>query len=694
MDHLAAERPPLAAPGWPEGLARPWTWWLAWTCCGLVLAMLMPILLLVVANRHAPDLWRIVSPVQMLTGLIYSVVGALLASRGAGRAIGWVFLATGLVAQTSALLNLWAVFALLTHPGTPAGAHALWLGLAAGAFGFSLFPLLLFPSGRLPDRRSFALAWLVGLLDTLLVLFLLTGNTYPPGFSDIYERVPNPMALSHPLGDPGLIILALGICLVLAIALLLGRFRRSSGLERQQYKWVVLEMFLVVVAFVGDFLARGFIQRSILFNITGPLLDLSIALIPVAMGVAILRYHLWDVDVVISRTLVYLTLTVCVAGIYVLVVGWFSTRLRGSDDLLASLVATGIIAVLFQPLRERIQRQVNRRLFGERDEPYAAISRLGRRLEATFAPQAVLPVIAATVRESLKLPYAAIVIDEARGQRLTAESGTSIPDPVRLPLSYQGDPVGELLMAPRARGEAFSLADRHLLEDLARQAGIAVHAVRLTRELQRARERLVETREEERRRLRRDLHDGLGSQLVALHLQWGALPSLIAHDQAAAQAEVAELRGQLRQAIASVRTLVHDLRPPSLDELGLLVSLRERARQFGADNLVVESDLPETLPSLPAAVEVAVYRIAEEALTNVAKHARAHRCRLRLTRDDGLTLVVEDDGIGIAPDAPAGVGLRSMRERAEELGGRFSLGPRPGGGTRLVIHLPVGQEYT
>ena len=251
-----------------------------------------------------------------------------------------------------------------------------------------------------------------------------------------------------------------------------------------------------------------------------------------------------------------------------------------------------------------------------------------------------------------------------------AASGEPVPDPVRVQLLYQHEPVGELLLGPRSPGEGFGPADRRLLDDLARQAGIAVHAVQLTSDLQLARERLVEAREEERRRLRRDLHDGLGSQLAALNLQAGAVRRLIESDPAKAQEEMTELRSQLQAAIASIRILVHGLRPPAIDELGLVVALRERVRQYNDEGLIIEADLPDSLAELPAATEVAVYRITEEALANVVRHARARLCVVRLAVGDELQMRIEDDGVGIAPGARAGVGLLSMRERAEELGGR------------------------
>jgi signal transduction histidine kinase len=259
---------------------------------------------------------------------------------------------------------------------------------------------------------------------------------------------------------------------------------------------------------------------------------------------------------------------------------------------------------------------------------------------------------------------------------------------------YQREEIGRLVLSPRAPGEGFSDADRNLLEDLARQAEVAVHAVRLTTDLQHSRERLVATREEERRRLRRDLHDGLGAQLAGLNVQAGTLRRLIPRDPAAADEVVVELRDELRSAIADIRRLVYDLRPPALDDLGLVEALRRLSERYGSKDepLRVVVEAPEDLPNLPAAVEVAVYRITQEALTNVARHARARNCVVRLAINKDVALEIVDDGVGIPAQRGAGVGLSSMRERASELGGSCVVEPVPESGTRVLVRLPLLKE--
>jgi signal transduction histidine kinase len=306
----------------------------------------------------------------------------------------------------------------------------------------------------------------------------------------------------------------------------------------------------------------------------------------------------------------------------------------------------------------------------------------------------VLPTLVETIAQALKLPYAAILLKEGEGFRTTAAYGSPRGEPETLPLVYQREEIGRLELSPRSPGEVFSDADRSLLEDLARQAEVAVHAVRLTSDLQHSRERLVATREEERRRLRRDLHDGLGAQLAGLNVQAGTLRRLIPRDPDTAEELVVELREELRGAIADIRRLVYDLRPPALDDLGLAEALRRLAERYGSndESLSVLVEAPEDLPNLPAAVEVAVYRITQEALTNVVRHARTRTCVVRLVVDEDVTLEIVDEGVGIPAERSAGVGLTSMHERASELGGSCIVEPVPKGGTRVLVRLPLPKE--
>jgi signal transduction histidine kinase len=299
-------------------------------------------------------------------------------------------------------------------------------------------------------------------------------------------------------------------------------------------------------------------------------------------------------------------------------------------------------------------------------------------------------------------------LKEREGFRSAAAYGSPTAEPEALPLIYQREEIGRLVIAPRAPGEEFSQGDRRLLEDLARQAEVAVHAVRLTTDLQRSRESLVTTREEERRRLRRDLHDGLGPTLASFALRLNAARKLVRPKPEDAEEMLSRLKDQTQDTVGDVRRLVYGLRPPALDDLGLVAAISQQAESHGfvyggysedaatmaveEDRVVFSSEAPEDLLPLPAAVEVACYRIVQEALTNVARHAHAKTCHVDLSVDRAggvLELEVRDDGVGMPETRRAGVGLSSMRERAEELGGTCVVEPGPEGGTRVLARLPL-----
>jgi signal transduction histidine kinase len=361
-------------------------------------------------------------------------------------------------------------------------------------------------------------------------------------------------------------------------------------------------------------------------------------------------------------------------------------------------------------------------MYGDRDEPYTVLARLGQRLEATLDPDAVLPTVVETVATALKLPYAAICSVERGlqpGTRAGAPSvlaeygeGAALPVPagatpsaarhtpwVAVPLLYQGTDVGQLLLAPRAGETHFNADDQRVIDDLARQVGAAVHAVRLTADLRRSRERVITTREEERLRLRRDLHDGLGPTLAGVAQRIGLAAALVPQNPQRSVLLLHQLEDHIRATITDVRRLVYDLRPPVLDQYGLLGAIRAEAPLIAGSAVTVSIEAPERMPSLPAAVEVAAYRIVMEALTNVVRHAAATHCVIQISLRDSapgreqtsttLTVAICDDGCGVALSATPGIGLRSMRERAEELGGTCVVEARPDGGTCIQAGLPL-----
>src|SRR5215217_8061907 len=585
--------------------------------------------------------------------------------------------------------------------------------------------MLLFPDGHLLSRRWRIVAWMAvcgAVLTTLADAF------YPEALS-AHSWVLNPFGVDGVIGGgittyelfdaTTLVGEALLLTSILAALFsLFVRLDRAWGDERQQLKWFLYAAVPAVVGFSFILLSYNIVYftERVFGTYLVPYWEnyyyirsvpvFSVLFVPVFTYIAIVRYHLYDIDVVINRTLVYGSLSACVVGIYVLAVVALGALFQAQGNFAISLLATGLAAVLFQPLRMRLQRSVNRLMYGERDDPYAVLSHLGRRLEATLAPETVLSTIAETIAQALKLPYAAILLKEGEGFRNAAAYGSPAGEPETLPLMYQREEIGRLVLSPRAPGEEFSSADRSLLEDLARQPEVAVHAIRLTSELQRSRERLVTTREEERRRLRRDLHDGIGPTLTGLALQLNAVRKLVGSKPGDAEKTLARLEQRTEDTLAEMRRLIYGLRPPALDDLGLIPSIRQQVQSQGMADLPTSTktnkrwanrplfsvEVPEELPPLPAAVEVACYRIAQEAMTNVSRHAQAKTCNVRLSVDRGagvLEVEITDDGVGIPGNRAAGVGLSSMRERAEELGGTLAVEPGLQGGTRVLARLPL-----
>jgi signal transduction histidine kinase len=651
---------------------------------------------MMVLVQHGGGWW--LNPHQLfgpVTTIIYALMGALVASRHPLNPIGWIFCTVGvLLALTSLAFAYWVAdeSGIMSLPGIE---FALWLDIWIWIPATMLpltFLLLLFPDGRLPSPRWRPIAWSAGLGIAAYTLSIALHpeppiESTPPsnpfgirGATDILDLLAN-VAL------PLLVIGAFG-----SLAALVVRFRRSRGIEREQLKWLAYASVIAILGLaVSGVLSAIWPDDQWIFELNLIMVNVALALLATASGIAILRYRLYDIDLLINRTVVYGALSAGVVVIYVLLVGSLSILFASSGNFVIALLATGLTALLAQPLLNRLQRGVNRLMYGERDDPYTVLSSLGQQLKTTLAPTAVLPSIAEAVGQALKLPYVALALKQGPGLKIVAAYGMPSGDHLQLPLVYQTETVGQMLVAHRAPGESFTPSERRLLDDIALQAGIAAHAVRLTADLQCAREGLVTAREEERRRLRRDLHDGLGPQLASLTLTVGAARELLRHDPEAADRLLQELARHTQTAITDIRRLVYALRPPALDDLGLVPALREQAAQYSQAGLQVTISAPDQLPPLAAAVEVATYRIVQEALTNVVRHARARTCAvsISLMPGDSLDVQVRDDGVGLPVDGRAGVGLTSMRERAAELGGTFEITSVPGKGTCVRAGLPL-----
>jgi signal transduction histidine kinase len=630
--------------------------------------------------------------------LAFSFAGALIVSRHPRHPIAWILNLSGGLSGVTFLAFAYWLLGTAGGGALPGVAIAFWLDLwiwIPATILPTTFLLLLFPAGRLPSARWRPVAGCAG-------LGLAAGTL---GIA-LHPRPPiAPIPPVNPFGIPGgaaamdlllsgaFVLLAVGT--LGALAALVVRFRRARGIERAQLQWLAYASGLGgLIITLSSVLSAVWPTEPALAELGIISSQVALSLIAIAVGIAILRYRLYDIDLLINRTLVYGTLSAAVVGLYVLLVGTLGALFQSSGNVVLAVLATGLVALVAQPLRTRLQRSVNRLMYGARDDPYTVLSHLSQQLKTTLAPPAVLPRIVVAVAQTLKLPYVALALQHEGGLEIAAAYGRPAGDPLRLPLVYQAETIGHLLVAPRAPGETFTAAERRLLEDIALQAGIAAHALRLTADLQRSRERLVTAREEERRRLRRDLHDGLGPQLASLTLTVAAARELIRLDVEAADGLLRELAFHTQAAVADLRRVVYDLRPPALDDLGLVLAVREQAARYRQAGLQITIHAPDQVPPLPAAVEVAAYRIVQEALTNVVRHAAARACTvtLTLTPDDTFAVMIRDDGVGLPGSGRVGVGLTSMRERAAELGGTCLIESGPGRGTCIEARLPLPRD--
>jgi signal transduction histidine kinase len=597
-------------------------------------------------------------------------VGALVLTSRPGQPVGRALLAGGALWGLFSLPVELLVAALADRPGTAAAA-LLAVVFPIRGLGWVVLAVVLplvFPDGAHGRAR-----WWLRLAGADLVLFVVMMLAQPDLVDDRLPALDNPIGLPQqlrPVTDAAaLVVVALGVaCLVAGLVAIAGRWRRGSPLVRQQVGWFALGL-------CGTLAGVGLLVSGAL---AAPVYAIAVAALPVAVGVAVLQHRLYDVDVLVNRALLYGLLTAAVAAVYVLVVAGAGAVLDERAAGWLPWVATAVVAVAFQPLREAIQGAVNRLTYGAWDEPQSVVRSLHARLADAATPDRALPDVLGALREALRLDHLSVATDD--GTVLAATGGLAGDDARRLPLVHGGAVVGELTVG----GGRLRRRDDGVRAELAAALAPAVQAARLRADLVRSRERLVVAREEERRRLRRDLHDGLGPALAGLTLKLDTARNLLGDDPL-----LREMRDDVQATVVDVRRIVDGLRPVALDELGLVESLR-RLVDGGPSGGPRVRLVAEDADSPAAAVELAAYRIVQEALTNVLRHSGAEECEVAVQGADGhLVVRVSDDGRGpAAVDRRSGSGLETMRERAEELGGSLELLDRPGGGTVVRAVLP------
>lgn len=611
-------------------------------------------------------------------GLLYPVVGAYLLHRRPDNRVGWVFAATSVIGLNG-LAGQYAVAATYLH-SWPLHDFAAWVNAWAWAPELAVPALLplLFPDGTLASKRwrPVAIAAIAGLSIAIVGMAI---SHHPIDSSD---HLFNPWTLSDAAALRGVYTLGLLIvfsCTLLGLVSLVLRTRAARGTARAQLQWLMFSVVVTIALGALGILTHGAASEAIW--------SLAMAAIPVGVVVAVVRHQMLDIQLVLNRTIAYGLLTGIVVVAYVITV----SALGEVAAKRVGIAAVALVALLFAAARDSVQRMVDRALFGERRDPYAVVARLGRRVDAARGPLDALEQIVVELRTALRLPYVGVF--PTADQVPPVETGAPVAGTTELPITVHAEPVGVLRVGRRYRDERWRPEEESVLHDAARRAGALIQAAVLVADLRTSRERIVAAREEERRRLRHDLHDGVGPQLAGLALQLDALGRRLRDDPDNA-ARVQLLRERLRDTVGEVRRVVDNLRPPALDDVGLVEAVRQQVAAYavvGAPNgsrplVDVRS---EALPELPAAVEVAAYRIVTESVANAVRHGRPSQCVVTLSAaDTTLALTIADDGSGIAPDAIPGVGLASMRERAAEVGGTLVLDTGPDG-TTINARLPL-----
>ncbi|MGP4027722.1 histidine kinase [Actinomadura sp. 3N407] len=618
-----------------------------------------------IGTRLPSDLRMVWWHPEILVAIAWTPVAAVLLRHRPRLTVAWLMLGSGFCAAVYVLsLNMAPWFEIHHWAGT---GSVTWLSTwlwAIDTYALTLVLPLIFPDGRLVSR------WFrpVLLLACLVPVIVCVHLTIDPGVRRWHNGVSVYPFDEIPVAITAIIIgtLAAGL---LSVAV---RFVQSPPDVRRQIAWVVYPGIVAeAVIYIGENSMIG-----------DPLRNVTIVAVPVCIAIAITRYRLYDIDLVVSRTLVYAGLVAVITGVYFALVGAASLLAHGQGTL-SGLAGAIVAGAVFEPVRRRLQRTVDGFIHGERD-PYRIADRLNRRLQTAADPAAALAVAAEVARSALHATGVVIEVLDRDGRTISAEDGLLGDRPQLIPLVWHGEPVGRLLFGVTRSPDA------RLSGILARNLAELSNAVRLAADVQRSREHILRTREEERRRLRRDLHDGLGPTLASLAMTVDAARITLKTDPEAVDALLEELRATMGSTIGDIRELVYGLRPPALDDLGLAGAIQALGGVVATgDGPEVDVQVEGDLRGLPAAAEVAAYRIVQEALTNVHRHARAGCAVVRLHLNGDLHVSVNDDGVGLPSQVRSGIGMSSMRERAAELGGSCTVGPGPKGGTLVRAKLPV-----
>ena len=667
--------------------------WIAGGIAAVSVALMAGGLALAYVNRHRvpADLtgWDFSDVFGQVANLAVPAVGFVLASRRPANRIGWLFLAAGLALGLSSFSNAYALHALVAAPGSwPAGRAAGWLSNWVWVIPYAMLALVfvLFPTGRPRSPGWRAAEWLVGAAFTLAVADQVAEavRDWPDPFATVTQPNPPDVTAAYAL---------MAAALVTSVAALVVRFARSTGEERLQLKWFAVAAAVLVAALIPWLLTDVLV--------TGLLVSLAFVCLYAAIAIAILKYRLYGIDIVINRAVLYGTLAGFITVVYFGLVVGVGTVVGNRRNPLLSALAAAIVAVAFQPLRQRAGRLANRVVYGKRATPYQVLSDFAQRIGGAYASEDVLPQMAQIVAAGTGAERVVVwlrVGGELRPEAVSDGRAAASPLPVTgqampalpgadlgVPVVYQGELLGAISIR-MPRGEPLRPAGQQLVADVASQAGLALSNAGLVEDLRASRQRLVAAQDEARRRLERDLHDGAQQDLVALTIK-SRLAGATVEDLDQAREAFGELQDDASAALQNLRDLAHGIYPPMLADLGLAAALNAQAAK-SAVPVTVDAD---GIGRYPQETEAAVYFCCLEALQNIAKYAHATQARICVRAGNGtLSAVVSDDGAGYDTGrTPLGAGQRNMADRLAALGGRLEVRSAPGHGTTITARLPV-----
>ena len=640
-----------------------------------------------------------------LTFLAFALTGSLVASRRPDNSIGWLLLGTGLGFEIALVSTQYATYALRTDPGAlPGGVWAAWVSswIWVAAIGpIVTFLVLLFPDGHVPSRRWRPVAWAAG-VD--LVIIVVAGMVNPNADSGFPVANPIGIEAAGQAVDAliGLAFLLLVVLALVSVESLIVRFHLAGGDERQQIKLFAFAAGLLAVWLTVDSIG---VAAGISWLVDSPLIQVASGVaflaLPVAVGAAILKYRLYDIDLIIRKTVVFGLLALFMTLVYAGVVGGIGALVGSKSNTLLSFVAAAALAILFQPARERARRIADRLVFGKRATPYEVLAEFSGRVGEAYSTDDVLPRMAQLLAEGAGATSATVWVrvggevqpkaswPEGRHEDPLALEGDALPtfeNQDAVEVRHRGELLGALTVTmPLA--DPMNPAKEKLVRDLAGQAGLVLRNVRLIEELRASRQRLVAAQDEERRRLERNIHDGAQQQLVSLSVKLRLLGQLASRDPARTAEMADQLRAEATEALEDLRDLARGIYPPLLADKGLGAALDAQARR-AAVPLSVQTD---GIGRYPQEVESALYFCCLEALQNVAKYAHATHAEVRLSeRADELAFEVVDDGDGFdRRSTQPGTGLQGMADRLDALGGTLEVRSQPGEGTTLIGRVPV-----